>query len=98
MPRAIAPLVTTITSSPARCRAANWSHRLASTSIRGVPSGSATTLDPSLMTTRLIGVTQGRRSARLLLRVQLERDAGDLDLIPRLEALGLERAEHADLA
>src|SRR5665811_686687 len=31
-------------------------------------------------------------------RVELKRDAGDLDLISRLEPLGLERPEHADAA
>ena len=103
IPRAIAPLVTTITSAPSRCRAASWSQTPASTSVRGLPSLSATTLDPSLMTTRLIGVTQRRRSARAsgsrssssegLVRIQLEGHARDLDLVPRLKALGLERAE-----
>ena len=55
MPRAIAPLVTTITSSPSRVQVARAGRRRArSTSMRSSPSLSATTLEPSLITTRLI--------------------------------------------
>src|SRR5688500_9983944 len=51
MPRAIAPEVTTITSSPASCRAATASQSASSSSVRTSPASSATTLDPSFTTT-----------------------------------------------
>src|SRR5271167_2436581 len=87
MPRAIAPLVTTTTSPPSRCRPARTSQTRASTSRRGSPSLPATTLEPSLTTTRLIGLSLG---------IQLECHTGDLDLIARLEALRLECLQHSD--
>src|ERR1035437_5541713 len=34
----------------------------------------------------------------LNIRIEIERDPGDLDVVPRLESLGLQRAEHADPA
>ena len=52
IPRAIAPLVTTTTSSPAAWRAASSAHTAASTSVRGEPSSWATIEEPSLTTVR----------------------------------------------
>ena len=52
IPRAIAPLVTTITSVSSRWISASMSHTPASTSSRGEPSLSATTLEPSFTTIR----------------------------------------------
>src|SRR5271170_131653 len=101
MPRAIAPLVTTITSPPSPCRRASRSHTRASSCMRSSPSPSATTLEPSLTTNRLImrnrlfgwGAPPGA-----LARVELERDAGDQHLVARLEAVRLELLDHADRA
>src|ERR1700722_12132204 len=59
-----------------------------STSVRTVPSSSATTLDPSLITTELIW--------RSRLRIKLEDDARDLDIIAGLEAGRLERTDHTE--
>src|SRR5438477_11916164 len=90
IPRAIAPLVTTITSSPPARRAATASHTRPSTSASSSPASSATIEDPSLMTTRR---TVG---GSLRPRVQLEDDAADLDVVARLEARLLQRLHHAD--
>src|SRR5436309_2479651 len=95
IPRAIAPLETITISSPSACRAAATSHSPDRTSMRGSPSPSATTLDPSLITNRLMaGAYSAAFSppapARLRARagVQLEAHARDLHLVARLEALG----------
>ena len=68
-----------------------------------LPSSSATIAEPSFTITRVIGsfLTQmgkacGRDSQAL--GVEAEHDAGDLDIITGLEAVLLERADHADLA
>src|SRR4051794_7970138 len=87
IPRAIAPLVTTTTSSPAAWRRATSSHTRASTLARSIPVSSATMLEPSLMTKRAI--------AAGLSRMQLEHDAADLDVVARLESGRLERAHDA---
>src|SRR4051794_11663350 len=83
IPRAIAPEVTMITSSPAAWRTATSSQRAASTSARTSPASSATTLVPSLTTTRMA-------------LFKLEGHAADLDVVARLEAGGLERAADAE--
>ncbi len=49
-PRAIAPEVTTTTSTPSRCSAAISSHTRATTESRSSPSSSATIEEPSLTT------------------------------------------------
>src|ERR1035438_3429423 len=69
--------------------------------MRGAPSLSATTLEPSFTTTRLmpgayLPPRAGLRRARRSGGVGIERDARDLDLIARLEALRLQRLQHAD--
>src|SRR3954451_1822420 len=90
MPRAIAPEVTTITSTPAACSAATSSHTRATADNRNAPASSATTDDPSFTTaTATAGTLEGRA------RVQLEDGAADLDLVPRLESCPLERLDHA---
>src|SRR4051812_33872013 len=90
MPTAIAPLVTTTTSTPARRSAATCSQTRSSTSSRGAPESSATIEEPSLMTTR-------RKTARSLrTRMELEHDAADLHVVARLEPGLLERADHPD--
>src|SRR3954453_17884239 len=104
MPRAIAPLVTTIGSPPWAGGAASDSHTPRSTSTRGSPSLPATTLEPSLKTTRVMRgaylpsprTLARRRALRRRVGVELEHRAGDLDLVARLKPLGLERLEHAD--
>src|SRR3954466_9415537 len=90
IPRAIAPLVTTITSSPPARRAATASHTRPSTPERSSPAASATIEEPSVMTTR--------RTIRgsLRTRVQLEDDAADLHVVARLEARLLQRPHHPD--
>src|SRR3954454_24080176 len=88
MPRALAPLVTTTISLPASWKSATAPQMRSSTSARSTPPSSATMLDPSLTTARAIG-------ARRLSGVQLEDDARDLDVVARLEAGGLQRADHA---
>jgi len=60
---AIAPLVTTIASAPSACRSASTPQTRVSTSMRGVPSLSATTLEPSLRTTRLMRAAYLARAA-----------------------------------
>src|SRR5437588_90310 len=91
MPRAIAPLVTITTSSPAPRRPAAASHTRPSTSARGSPVSSATMLEPSLTTTRRMAA-----EVRRLLRIELERDAADLELVARLEALDGQLAQHTE--
>src|SRR3954447_7437208 len=83
MPRAIAPEVTMTTSSPAAWRAAMSSHSAPSTSARTSPASSATTLVPSLTTTRM-GL------------FKLEHHAADLDVVAGLEPGRLERAADAE--
>src|SRR3954470_16579949 len=90
IPCAIAPLVTTITSSPARWRDATVSQTPARTSRRGSPRSSATIEEPSLTTTRLIAATN------LDPGMQLEDDAADLDVVARLEAGVLQGPHHPD--
>ena len=58
MPRAMAPEVTTTTSSPASCRADTASLTEASTSARTSPESSATMLEPSF-TTRVAIAAEG---------------------------------------
>src|SRR3954464_14268671 len=84
MPRAIAPEVTTTTSTPAACSAATSSQIRATTDSRNAPLSSATIDDPSLTTAT---GTSGR--------VQLEDRAADLDVVAGLEARALERRDHA---
>src|SRR5579875_3776343 len=91
IPRAIAPLVTITTEFPAACSAAASSQMRASTSSRTAPSSRATIEDPSLTTNRLIGPAVDSRVG-----IEVERDPGDLDLVPGAEALGLQLAEHPD--
>src|SRR5689334_24136020 len=86
MPRAIAPEVTTTTSTPVACSAATSSQMRATTDSRSAPLSSATIDDPSLTT------ATGKRSAR---GVELEHGAEDLDVVAGLEARALERADHA---
>src|ERR1700760_1911995 len=97
IPRAIAPLVTTITSSPPLWRAASSPARPPSTSMRSSPSLAATTLEPSLTTILLTAwsLFVALRPPWLLIGgVQLEGDAADLDLVARLEARLLQGAQH----
>src|SRR5690242_16031225 len=84
MPRAIAPDVTTTTSTPDRCSAATSSQIRATTDRRSAPSSSATIDDPSLTTAT---GTSGR--------IELEDGAADLDVVARLEPGALERRDHA---
>ena len=102
IPRAIAPLVTITTSSPARCSAAASSQIAARTSARSSPPSSATMLEPSLTTVRPWAQDKRCRSrpgeALALTGVELEDDARDLDVVAGLEARGLERADHAHRA
>ena len=93
IPRAIAPLVTITTSSPCWCSAGEQRRRCApSSSVRSAPSPSATTLEPSLTTIRLMrGDFPLPGGGAPLPRVELEDHARDLDLVPGLEALLLER-------
>src|SRR5579875_1875701 len=91
-PRAIAPLVTITTEWPASCSAAASSQMRASTSSRTAPSSRATIEDPSLITNVLIAA----RWRRSRLRVEVECDPGDLHLVAGLEALRLQRPQHAD--
>src|SRR3954470_2414107 len=51
MPRAIAPEVTSTTSSPAACLVATSAQRGSSTSSRTCPTSSATMVEPSFTTT-----------------------------------------------
>src|SRR3954447_17789333 len=88
IPRAIAPLETTTTASPAAWRSATTPQIRSRASARSAPRSSATMLDPSLMTTRPIGA----RSLR-----ELEHDAGDLHVVAGLEVERLELADHAHL-
>src|SRR3954454_4158792 len=90
-PRAMAPLDTSTTSSPAARRAATSAQMPARTSPRTEPSSLATIPEPSLMTWRAMRA----RSLDGLARIELEDDPGDLDVVARLEALGLQRADDA---
>src|SRR3981081_4692758 len=91
IPRAIAPLVTRSASSPRPCSSAAASHTRASASSRSSPSESATTDEPSLITTRFIV-----QSLRGHTRIQLEDDSGDAHLIARDKPLSLECVKHPD--
>src|SRR3954452_15768865 len=84
MPRAIAPEVTTTTSTPPACSPATSSQIRATTDNRSAPESSATIDDPSLTTAT--GTSGG---------IQLEDDAADLDVVAGLEPRPLERADHA---
>src|SRR4051794_34728192 len=88
IPRAIAPLVTTTTSTPSRCSAATSSTIRAITDRRSSPDSSATIDEPSLTTAT--GMT-----ARTLGGVELEHHAAELDVVARFEPLRLERGDHA---
>src|SRR4051812_33134806 len=84
MPRAIAPEVTTTTSTPAPCSAATSSQIRATTDRRSAPLSSATIDDPSLTTAT--GTLGG---------IELEHRAADLDVVAGLEPRALERGDHA---
>src|SRR4051812_31594271 len=84
MPRAIAPEVTTTTSTPPACSAATSSQIRETTDSRSAPESSATIDDPSLTTAT--GTSGG---------IQLEDDAADLDVVAGLEPRPLERPDHA---
>src|ERR671911_1979141 len=88
MPRAIAPLVTTTTSTPSRCSAATSSQIRATTDRRSSPESSATTEEPSLTT------ATGMRSGSLG-RIELEHHAAELDVVTGLEPVRLQRRDHA---
>src|SRR3954452_7013348 len=79
MPRAIAPEVTTITSTPAAWSSAIFSQIRATTARRSAPVSSATIDDPSLTTAT---GTSGRG--------QLEDGAADPDVVACLEARPLQ--------
>src|SRR3954469_13197559 len=84
MPRAIAPEVTTTTSTPLACSAATSSQIRATTERRSAPLSSATIEEPSLTpATGTLG------------RIQLEHGAADLDVVARLEARALQCGDHA---
>src|SRR5690348_16412006 len=89
IPRAIAPEVTTITSTPPACSAATSSHTRATALSRNAPSSSATTEEPSLTT-----ATDMSRGT-LVARIELEDGARDLDVVAGFEARALERRDHA---
>src|SRR4051794_34045018 len=88
IPRAIAPLVTTTTSTLSRCSAATSSTIRAITDRRNSPDSSATIDEPSLTTAT--GMT-----SRTLGGVELEHHAAELDVVTRFEPLRLERGDHA---
>src|SRR4051794_31412493 len=88
MPRAIAPLVTTTTSLPASWKSATAPQMRSRTSARSTPPSSATMLEPSFTTARSM-------RPRRLSGVQFEDDAGDLDVVARLEARGLQPPDDA---
>src|SRR4051794_37553579 len=101
MPQAIAPEETTTTSRPARCRRATSAQIVPSASRRTTPASSATTLDPSFMTTGPVRgaspfiLPRAARSSplRSLPGIELELHAGDLHVVAGLEARGLELAD-----
>ena len=82
MPRAIAPEVTTTTSTPDACSAATSSQIRATTDSRSAPVSSATIDEPEL----------DDRDGHQLRGVQLEDDAADLDVVAGLEPGALQRA------
>src|SRR5689334_21578670 len=84
MPRAIAPLVTTTTSTPEACSAATSLQIRATQDSRSAPLSSATIDDPSLTT------ATGNSG-----RVELEQGAADLHVVARLEPGALERGDDA---
>src|SRR5919198_4248434 len=88
IPRAIAPLVTTTTSTPLRCSAATSSTIRATTDNRSSPESSATIEEPSLTTAT--GMAWPRLGG-----VQLEHHAPELDVVTRFEPLRLQRGDHA---
>src|SRR4029453_8966397 len=94
MPRAIAPLVTSTTSSPAWCTPAAGRHTERSTAVRSSPASSATMLEPSFTTVAPMRPQPRQPPARPLsgrrAGIQLERDARDLHLVAGLEALALQ--------
>src|SRR3954454_17776890 len=93
IPRAMAPEVTTTTSTPARWRLANYSHTRAMTARRSSPLSSVMTEEPSLTTTE---GTRGSLEGRA--RVELEHDAADLDVVAGLESRVLKDGEHSHAA
>src|SRR4029079_11257480 len=88
IPRAIAPLVTTTTSTPSRCSAATSSTIRAITDRRSSPGSSATMDEPSC-------TTATGMAPRTLGGVELEHHAAELDVVTRFEPLRLERRDHA---
>src|SRR6185503_20090825 len=90
IPRAIAPLVTTTTSTPVRCSAATSSTIRAITDRRSSPESSATIDEPSLTTATGMPRTLGG--------VELEHHAAELDVVARFEPLCLQRGDHAHAA
>src|SRR4051794_5023527 len=60
IPRAIAPDVTSATSSPAACRSATWPQTESRTFSRSAPSASATIDEPSFAITVIAGQVYGR--------------------------------------
>ena len=88
MPRAIAPEVTTTTSTPEACSAATSSQIRATTDSRSAPVSSATIDEPSF-------TTATGMKLRPYERIELEDDAADLDVVTGFEAGSLQRADHA---
>src|SRR5215218_6575650 len=72
-PRAIAPDVTTTTSTPERCSPATSSHTRATTDRRSSPESRATTEEPSLTTATGMARRKGRSGGRLLHRLPRSR-------------------------
>ena len=89
MPRAIAPLVTTTTSTPSRCSAATSSQMRATTD--------SAQLAVVLGDDRRSQLDDGDRHAAAgsLRRVELEHHAAELDVVAGFEAPRLERRDHA---
>src|SRR3954452_11705725 len=90
-PRAIAPEVTTTTSTPERCSAATSSAMRATTESRRSPLSCATIDEPSLTT----ATGMARRTLERRAGIQLEDHAADLDVVAGLESLRLERRDDA---
>src|ERR1044072_2223191 len=88
IPRAMAPLVTTTTSTPSRCSAATSSMIRAITDRRSSPDSSATIDEPSLTTAT--GMARGTLGG-----VELEHHTAELDVIARFEPLRLQRGDDA---
>src|SRR5215217_5181614 len=97
IPRAIAPDVTTTTSTPVRCSSATSSQTRATTDSRSSPESWATTDEPSLTTATDIERVRLRRPGRSDRRtgVELEHDAAQLDVVAGFEPARLERSDHS---